>query len=72
MSEHFGRFLLVAGLAVAALGLLFLLAGRLGLERMPGDLVWQGENWTVYVPLGWMVVLSVVLTVLFNLLAGGD
>ena len=57
---------------MAGLGLLLLLAGRLGLERMPGDLVWQGENWTVYVPLGWMIVLSIVLTILLNLLAGGD
>ena len=72
MSEQLGRFLLIAGLVLAGLGLLLLLAGRLGLERMPGDLVWQGENWTVYVPLGWMIVLSIVLTVLLNLLSGGD
>lgn len=57
---------------MAGAGLALLLAGRLGLERMPGDLVWQGENWTVYVPLGWMIVLSVLLTVLLNLLSGGD
>lgn len=72
MTEQLGRWLLIAGLAVAGLGLLLLLAGRLGLERMPGDLVWQGENWTVYVPLGWMIVLSIALTILLNLLAGGD
>ncbi len=57
---------------MAGAGLALLLAGRLGLERMPGDLVWQGENWTVYVPLGWMIVLSVLLTVVLNLLSGGD
>jgi len=72
VSEQLGRFLLIAGLAVAGIGLVLLVAGRLGLERMPGDLVWQGENWTVYVPLGWMIVLSIVATILLNLLAGGD
>lgn len=72
MSEELGRFLLVAGLAVAGFGLLLFAAGKLGLDRMPGDLVWQGENWRVYVPLGWMIVISVVLTILLNLFAGGD
>lgn len=71
MPEQLGRFLLVAGLVVAGAGLLLLLAGKVGLGRLPGDLVWEGESWTVYVPLGWMVVLSVLLTVLLNLLSGG-
>lgn len=69
MSEQLGRFLLFTGLAVAGIGGILLLAGRLGLGRMPGDLVWEGENWRVYVPLGWMVVLSVVLTVVLNLIS---
>lgn len=72
MSEQLGRFLLWAGLAVAGLGVVLLLAGKLGIDRLPGDLVWRGENWTVYVPLGWMILLSVVLTILLNLIARGD
>jgi hypothetical protein len=72
MSEQLGRFLLWAGLLVAAVGLLLLLAGRLGIDRLPGDLVWRGENWTLYVPLGWMILLSVVLTIVLNLLGRGD
>ncbi len=51
--------LLLVGLAMAALGLLLILAGRLGLGHLPGDIVWRGEGWTVYVPLGWMILLSV-------------
>lgn len=72
MSEQLGRFLLYAGLAVAGIGLVLLLASELGIDRLPGDLVWRGENWTVYVPLGWMILLSVVLTILLNLLTRGD
>lgn len=71
MPDQLGRFLLIAGLAVAAVGAVLLLAGKLGLGRLPGDIVWEGENWRVYVPLGWMVLLSVVLTLLLNLLSGG-
>lgn len=69
MSEQLGRILLVVGLLVAAAGGIVLLAGRLGIGRLPGDIVWEGEGWTVYVPLGWMVLLSVVLTLLLNLLS---
>lgn len=73
MPEQLGRFLLITGLVVAAVGAVLLLAGRIGLGRLPGDIVWEGENWRVYVPLGWMVLLSVVLTLLLNLLSrGGD
>ena len=71
MPEHLGRFLLITGLVVAAVGAVLLLAGKIGLGRLPGDIVWEGENWRVYVPLGWMVLLSVVLTLLLNLLSGG-
>lgn len=67
MAEQLGKFLLLLGLVTAGVGLLFLLAGRVGLSRLPGDIVWRGENWTLYIPLGWMVVLSVVLTVVLNL-----
>lgn len=67
MAEQLGKFLLLLGLAAAGVGILLLAAGRLGLGRLPGDIVWRGESWTVYIPLGWMVVLSVVLTVVLNL-----
>jgi len=41
---------------------------RLGWDRIPGDVVWRGKNVTVYVPLGLMVLASVVATILLNLL----
>ncbi|HKK27797.1 MAG TPA: DUF2905 domain-containing protein [Gemmatimonadota bacterium] len=69
MTGQVGKMLLVAGLALAALGLVLLVAGRLGLGKLPGDIVWRGDGWTVYVPLGRMILLSVLLTVLLNLLS---
>ena len=72
MAEDLGRMLLVFGLAIAVIGGLVLLAGRLGVGRLPGDLVWKGDDWAVYVPLGWMIVVSVVLTLLLNLFSGGE
>lgn len=68
MTGHLGRILLVVGVLAMVTGLLLLLSDRIGLGRLPGDIVWRGENWTVYFPLGWMILLSVVLTVILNVI----
>ena len=54
-------------LVLLALGVLFLLLGRLGLDRLPGDLVFRRGNFTVYFPIGVMILVSVVATILLNL-----
>lgn len=68
MSEELGKVLLLFGLLLVGAGVLLLVGGKLGLGRLPGDIVWRRDDWTVYVPLGWMVVLSVVLTLVLNLI----
>jgi len=65
--ETFGRLLLIGGGIIAFVGLLFLVFGRLGLGRLPGDIFIQRDNFTFYFPLATMIVISIVLTVLFNL-----
>ena len=49
------------------LGAVFLLLGRFGVDRLPGDLVFRRGNFTVYFPIGLMILLSVVGTILLNL-----
>lgn len=49
------------------LGGIFLLLGRFGLDRLPGDLVFRRGNFTLYAPIGLMIVVSIVLTILLNL-----
>ncbi len=66
--ESLGKMLLVLGGIILAAGLLFLLAGRIGLGRLPGDIVIRGENYVFYFPLVTMIIISVVLTLIFNLL----
>ena len=61
--------MLIGGaLVLLVLGGLFLLLGRLGLDRLPGDLVFRRGNLTVYLPVGIMILLSVVGTIVLNLL----
>ena len=47
-------------------GLLFLL-GRFGVDRLPGDLVLRRGSFTLYFPIGLMILLSVVGTIVLNI-----
>lgn len=66
--ESLGRLLLIIGGLIAAGGLLLLLTGRLGLGRLPGDIFVQKERFTFYFPIVTMIIVSIVLTLLVNLL----
>lgn len=60
--------MLIGGaIVLLVLGGIFLLLDRFGLGRLPGDLVFRRGNFTVYAPIGLMIVVSVVLTILLNL-----
>jgi hypothetical protein len=65
--EGIGKLLIFGAVGLLVLGVLFLLLGRLGLDRLPGDLVFKRGNLTVYFPIGLMILLSVVGTILLNL-----
>jgi len=56
------RFLIVLGLAILVVGLLWPYLGKLGLGRLPGDIVIERENGTVYVRLATCLLLSLLLS----------
>lgn len=62
-----GRMLMFAGLALFALGLAMQLMARLGLGRLPGDILWRRGPVTVYMPLATSLLLSLLLTLIINL-----
>jgi Protein of unknown function (DUF2905) len=57
------RFLILLGLAIVVIGLLWPYLGRLGLGRLPGDIVIEREGGTFYFPL----VTCLLLSALFSL-----
>jgi hypothetical protein len=66
---HIGRALLLAGLILAAIGGLLLAAGRISwLGRLPGDIIIQKKNFTLYFPLATSILVSILLTLVFWLL----
>ena len=66
-----GRLLIGAGLVLLAGGGLLLLLGKAGipLGRLPGDTSYRGRNFSVFVPLGTSIVLSVLLSLIFYLVS---
>ena len=67
--QTIGRVLLFGGLALAAVGGLLLIVGRVtGADGLPGDLRIQTGNLTCFFPITTMIVLSVVLTIVLNIL----
>ena len=58
--ETAGKILLTIAAALAVLGAVLLLAARLGFGRMPGDILIHRDGVTIFIPLGSMLVLSLV------------
>ena len=67
MSPDIGRILLIVGILLAVVGGLAALGVRLPIGRLPGDIAIEGERGGFYFPIVTMIIVSVVLTVLFNL-----
>lgn len=62
------RFLITFGIVLVVIGLLWPVIGKLGLGRLPGDIVIEREHFRLYIPLGTSVVVSLLLTALLWLI----
>jgi hypothetical protein len=62
------RFLIVLGLVLLVAGLLWPYLTKLGLGRLPGDIVFTRGNTTIYVPIMTSIILSIVLSALLWLI----
>ncbi len=66
MGPEIGRVLLIVGVVLVVVGGLSLMGVRLPFGRLPGDIVIQGERGTIYIPIGTMLLISLVLTLVAN------
>ncbi len=65
-----GRFLLLSGVILIVLGLSFILYAKFPfLGRLPGDIHWTGRNFSFHFPIVTCIVLSIIITIVFNLIA---
>jgi hypothetical protein len=63
------KILIVTGIVLIAIGLAWTAGERLGLGRLPGDIVIERDGMRIYLPITTSLVISVVLSLalwLFN------
>ena len=63
------RLLIFFGLVLVAVGLLWPLVAKLGLGRLPGDIVIERENFRLYLPIGTSVLIIAILSLILWLLS---
>jgi hypothetical protein len=69
--EGIGRLLLLGGVILAVLGVVLILAPNLPfIGRLPGDIRIETDSVRVYLPFGTMLVVSLILTIVLNLVGG--
>ncbi|WP_331372890.1 DUF2905 domain-containing protein [Sinorhizobium chiapasense] len=62
------RVLIIVGLVIVAIGVLWPWLTRIGLGRLPGDILIERENFTIYIPITTGLLFSVVLSVILWLI----
>lgn len=68
MFQGFGRLMMILGVVLIALGAVIYFGGKIGLGRLPGDIVYRKGNFTFYFPIVTSILLSIILTIIFSLL----
>jgi DUF2905 family protein len=58
------RLLIIFGLSLVALGLLWPVINKIGLGRLPDDIVIERDNFQVYIPLATSQLVSVILSLI--------
>ena len=64
--ETMGKILLGIGAGIIVIGGLLILFAKLGWTNLPGTWIYKGKNVTVIIPIGFMIVLSIVLSLTFH------
>ena len=69
--ENLGKFLLIAGIAIAVVGALLAFGVKVPwLGKLPGDIAIKREGFSFYFPITTCIVLSVVLTLIMRIFRG--
>jgi hypothetical protein len=66
--ESLGRTLIIFGIVLIAIGSIFFVFGKIPwFGRLPGDIIIKNGTTTFYFPITTMIIVSIVLTLLFNI-----
>jgi hypothetical protein len=69
--DNIARFIIIAGVALIILGVIIHGLGKLNitLGRLPGDIRIEGQNGSFYFPLTTSILVSIILTLLVNIIS---
>jgi hypothetical protein len=63
--QEIGKFLVLTGIVVTAIGGLFLFSDRIPwIGRLPGDLFIQRKNFAFYFPVATSILLSIIISLI--------
>lgn len=71
ITKELGKFILLTGLILIAIGGVFLLVSLipdLKLKKLPGDILIKKDNFVFFFPLATSVLISILLTIILNLI----
>jgi hypothetical protein len=66
--QQIGKLLILTGAFIALAGLMIMILGRTSLFKLPGDLVFGGKNWRIYLPIASSIIISIILTLILWLI----
>ena len=61
------KILIIIGIIILTLGLLYPFLKKIGLGQLSGDIIYKSDNSTFFFPIVTCIIISIVLTVIFNL-----
>ena len=61
------KILIILGIVIFVIGLLYPYIKKIGLGQLPGDVIFKSGNSTFLFPVVTCIIISVVLTIIFNL-----
>jgi hypothetical protein len=70
MNQQTGKYLIIAGIAIVLIGIVvYFFSGKLNwLGRLPGDVRIERENFRFYFPFTTMLLISILLTIIINVI----
>lgn len=67
--EQLGRFLIIFAAVIAVAGIFIFLIGKgFGITKLPGDIFYKRDGWSVFFPIATSILISIILTVVLNMI----